>query len=472
MRVDLAIRTSPDATDRRAFLQLLLAATAMPRHAAASQAGTPPAREAGPDAPGHHVRPGDSIQEALEKAARDPVNKTVFVHAGTYRPQAKGQALIWFNARHDGITLQAVGDVDADRGQSARSPTAAPPAIRPSSITSSISATASRQRRSCAASRSPARTTSRPAPASSRRSSPTTCARRCSSIPTAAASRSTRGRIRRSSRSRSTATTRARAAAASRSSISTRCRSRRSSATASSATTAPRRPGSAVDLLHGSRAMLENCLFVGNIANMGVDVRRPARPAANTIRENGSGALTVFERIACDGQPLHVHRQLERRRRRRHRQHLRRLIFWKNNLPGGISPGKRYEIDIVDGGGVKRCFINGDVNDLRETIDRKGANTFDAPDPRFDAHVRPVSAPHYAERRLSAGESRLPATVSLRAVYGSRTSIVELILIGAWTVCFLPDGHVHFDAVDASPRRRGRNRADRRCARDSRSCRR
>jgi hypothetical protein len=33
------------------------------------------------------------------------------VHAGTYRPAAKAQALIWFNARHDGITLEAVGDV-------------------------------------------------------------------------------------------------------------------------------------------------------------------------------------------------------------------------------------------------------------------------------------------------------------------------------------------------------------------------
>ena len=28
-------------------------------------------------------------------------------------------------------------------------------------------------------------------------------------------------------------------------------------------------------------------------------------------------------------------------------------IFWKNNLPGGISTGKRYEIDIIDGAGVQ-----------------------------------------------------------------------------------------------------------------------
>jgi hypothetical protein len=45
------------------------------------------------------VHPGASIQDALEAAARDSANKTVRVHAGTYRPAARGQALIWFNAR-------------------------------------------------------------------------------------------------------------------------------------------------------------------------------------------------------------------------------------------------------------------------------------------------------------------------------------------------------------------------------------
>jgi len=57
------------------------------------------------------VYPKNRIQDALEAAARDPLNKTIYVHAGTYRPAARGQALLWFNARHDGITLEAVGDV-------------------------------------------------------------------------------------------------------------------------------------------------------------------------------------------------------------------------------------------------------------------------------------------------------------------------------------------------------------------------
>ena len=60
---------------------------------------------------GFHVFPGDRIQAALDEAARNPTNKTVKVHAGIYRPEAKRQALIWFNRIHDGIRLEAVGDV-------------------------------------------------------------------------------------------------------------------------------------------------------------------------------------------------------------------------------------------------------------------------------------------------------------------------------------------------------------------------
>ena len=55
--------------------------------------------------------PGGDIQAALDAAAVDSVHKTVRVHAGTYRPERYNQAFIWLNARHDGITLEAVGDV-------------------------------------------------------------------------------------------------------------------------------------------------------------------------------------------------------------------------------------------------------------------------------------------------------------------------------------------------------------------------
>jgi len=60
-------------------------------------------------ADGYHVYPGDRIQEALDLAAENKTNKVVRVRAGEYRPDAKRQALIWFNRRHDGITLLADG---------------------------------------------------------------------------------------------------------------------------------------------------------------------------------------------------------------------------------------------------------------------------------------------------------------------------------------------------------------------------
>ena len=100
---------------RRAFLRLLLAACVLPvrgfarqdkAKAAIDNAVSFDARTAS-----YHVYPKGRIQDGLEAAARDPVNKTVYVHAGTYRPPAKGQALIWLNARHDGITLEAIGEV-------------------------------------------------------------------------------------------------------------------------------------------------------------------------------------------------------------------------------------------------------------------------------------------------------------------------------------------------------------------------
>ena len=75
---------------RRTFLQLLLGACVLPVR---SFAGQRPPDEQGVvlDArtASYHVYPRDQIQDALEAAARDPVNKTVYVHAGTYRPQRR-----------------------------------------------------------------------------------------------------------------------------------------------------------------------------------------------------------------------------------------------------------------------------------------------------------------------------------------------------------------------------------------------
>ena len=60
---------------------------------------------------GHHVFPGDEIQDAIQAASNNPSNKVVKVHAGEYRPGARRQALIWFNKTHDGVRVESVGKV-------------------------------------------------------------------------------------------------------------------------------------------------------------------------------------------------------------------------------------------------------------------------------------------------------------------------------------------------------------------------
>ena len=229
---------------RRAFLQLLLAACVIPARGRAYQsstAGKSVAPNVSLDAAtsSYHVHPGGRIQDALEAAAKDSANKKVVVHAGTYRPSTPGQAMIWFNARHDGITLEAAGDVILTAANPELADRRAPsfPAvvnhiiyfgdgISRKTVLRGFKITGAKNFTTGSGDKSPIESDDlRKTPFFYTDGGGITI---------------TRGRIRRSSRSRSTRTTRAPAAAASRSSTCSRCRTRRSSATASSATTAPR----------------------------------------------------------------------------------------------------------------------------------------------------------------------------------------------------------------------------------------
>ena len=60
---------------------------------------------------GYHVHAGEEIQAAIEQAAENATNKVVWVHAGTYGPSSKRQALIWLNRKHSGVRVWAVGSV-------------------------------------------------------------------------------------------------------------------------------------------------------------------------------------------------------------------------------------------------------------------------------------------------------------------------------------------------------------------------
>jgi len=380
--------------DRRSFLLLAAAAAVRPGRVVARQ-----------QAPGHHVYPTGSIQEALEAAAGDATNKTVYVHAGTYRPSARGQALIWLNARHDGITLEAVGDVTLTAANPAVADRRAPsfPAvvnhvvyigdgISPRTIVRGFKITGANNFTTGSGERSPIESDdirkhpffytdgggikiyARSYPTIDRVEVHGNYASPCGGGVSVQHLGQTQDAARFKDcifRDNGTQTT-----------------------------------GSAVDLLHGSAATFDNCLFVGNIGNMGVDYVG-LLAGGEYHPEHGSGALTVFmgSRAAVtrctftgnwngaddDGEgSTYVD-----------------SIFWKNTLGGGISPESRYELDITGNGRVRGSFIHGDVNDLRGTVD-KGANTFDPPDPRFDAAYAP-QAPQYSKAGYRPVSASVPA---------------------------------------------------------------
>jgi hypothetical protein len=395
---------------RRAFLRLLLASCAIPVCGFARQskarADNAVSSEAGTAA--YHVYPKDQIQDALEAAARDPVKKTIYVHAGTYRPLARGQALIWFNARHDGITLEAIGDVILTAANPEIADAQAPsyPAVvnhviyfgdgvSRKTILRGFKITGARNFTTGSGEKSPLESDDvRKSPffytdgggiKIYARSYPTIehvevygnytspCGAGVSVEHLGQQQDSVLFRhcIFRDNRTQTT--------------------------------------GSAIDVLHFSSATIENCLFVGNVANLGVDYVG-LLSGGEFHPEHGSGAMTVFQgsratvsRSTFTGNwngvddagtgSTYVD-----------------TIFWKNTLKGGISPGSRYELDITDAAGVRGSFIHGDVNDLRGTINRD-LNTLDPPDPHFDARFTP-QASEYAGvgyRPVQSPAARRPA---------------------------------------------------------------
>ena len=391
---------------RRAFLKLLFAASVLPLRVFPRQQGKS-ALEGGvtldAKTAAYHVDPKGQIQAALEAAARDPVNKTIYVHAGTYRPRVRGQALIWFNARHDGITLEAVGDVvlTAANPEIADARASSYPAVvnhvvyfgdgvSPKTVLRGFKITGANNFTTGSGERSPIesddvrKTLFFYADGGGikiyARSYPTIehveVYGNYTSPCGGGVSVEHLGQVQESARFRN-------------------CifRDNRTQTT-----------GSAVDLLHGSRATIENCLFVGNVANTGVDYVG-LLTGGEYHPEHGSGALTVFEGSRATVSRSTFTGNWNGVDDNGTGSTYVDTIFWKNTLGGGISPGARYEVDITDGAGVRGSFIHGDVNDLRGTINRE-MNTFDPPDPRFDAQFIP-RASQYA--RVGYRPVKVPA---------------------------------------------------------------
>ena len=381
---------------RRAFLRLMMAAPFVgggalrgPVHARRQSPAVAP--EAKSD--GYHVHPGGRIQDALEAAAQDPARKTVFVHAGMYRPDARGQALLWFNSRHDGIRLEAVGEVTLTAANPEIADSWAPsyPAvvnhvvyfghgISRNTVLRGFRITGANNFTTGSGQSSPIESDDiRKTPfffpdgggiKVYARSYPTI--EQCEVLENYTSPCGGGVSVEHLGQTQESVLFR-------------NCifRNNRTQIT-----------GAAVDLLHGSAAILENCLFVGNIANLGIDYVG-LLTGGEYHPEHGSGAMTVFTGSRAtvsrctftgnwngvdDGGTGSTYVD---------------TIFWQNTRRGGISPGGRYELDILDASGVRGSFIHGEINDLRRTINPE-LNTFDPPDPRFDDRFVP-HAPEYAQ---------------------------------------------------------------------------
>ena len=346
----------------------------------------------------YHVYPGGSIQDALEAASKNPANKIIKVHKGVYRPSAKGEALIWFNSRHDGIRMEAVGEVILTAANPDISEPKHPsyPAvvnhvvyfgdgISQKTVFKGFKITGANNFVTGSGQTSPIESNNRIKKTLFFYTDGGAIKIFGQSYPTienievfnnyaspCGGGVSVEHQGNRFKKNNFV--------------LFKNCIFRNNRAQVT---------GSAIDLLPGSWAKIENCLFVNNISNTGVDFIGLLPWSTKYNPKHGSGALTVFpdSRVAVSDSTFtsnwagiddkgigstYVN-----------------TIFWKNNISGGISPGPRYELDIADGNGVKRCFIHGDTNDLRSTINPT-INTFDPPDPNFDSTYIP-RAPEYSK---------------------------------------------------------------------------
>jgi len=378
---------------RRAFLRMAAAAAVESVSGLAQRRDATDAVTLDAAARAYRVQPGGSIQAALEAAAKDPANKIVYVHAGTYRPAAHGQALIWFNERHDGITLEAVGEVVLTAANPAIADNKAPsfPAVvnhvvyfgdgvSTKTVLRGFRVTGANNYTTGTGERSPIESDDlRKTPffyldgggiKIYARSYPTI--ERVEVVGNYTSPCGAGVSVEHLGRPLDAAVFRD-------------CifRDNRTQVT-----------GAAFDLLHGSRATLDNCLFVGNVANLGVDYVG-LLSGGEYHPEHGSGAMTVFEGSRAEVSRCTFTGNWAGVDDNGTGSTYVESIFWNNTLKGGISTGARYEIDITSGGGVRESFIHGETNDLRGTIDR-AVNTFDPPDPRFDAQFVP-QAPEYAK---------------------------------------------------------------------------
>lgn len=368
----------------------------------------------------YHVHPGQSIQAALDAAAADPSNKVVRVHAGTYRPERKGQALIWFNHAHEGIQLESLGTVilTAANPKIADRSSESFPAVVNHIVYFGDGISRKTVLRGFKLTGANNFVTDQPGPEAIEPHFEDL--RATEGFYGALFFYTDGGAIKIFGRSYPVIADceiygNYSAPCAGGISIEhrgfkegavllTNCVFRGNRALVT---------GSAVDLLPGSFAEIQNCLFIGNISNTGkeykilkgnIDWPEIPKLTATTLfyqPKHGSGALTVFP-----GSAVHMNRctftgNFNGVDDRGGSSVYRNSIFWMNNAAGGKRPGKRFEMDVAKGSRIINCFVNGIINDLQGTIDPR-KNTLNCPDPNFDENWTPQNKTfHHAGARLN-----------------------------------------------------------------------
>jgi len=338
-----------------------------------------------------HVRDGESIQAALDAAALTPDHKQVVVHSGVYRPRIPSQAMVRFLARHDGIQLEAMGNVTltAANDQLANPTADSAPAVvnhvvyfghgvsnktvlRGFRITGANGFVITSQTGGDIL---------EPHHADPKlkkgmffhsdggaikvfgQSSPTLIDLRIEENRTVLCgggiSIENCGYIEQSTRIEN-------------------CVFRKNSCPGT---------GSAIDVLEGSVAEIHNCLFTDNIANTGM-AEISQRFGLTYNLKHGCGALTVFpgSRVTVTNSTFTANWNGADDQGRGSRY--QDCIFWKNTASDGSRPGAPYEVDIYDASLVEGCFLNGTINDLQGRLAPQ-KNTLNAPDPEFDDQFRP-----------------------------------------------------------------------------------
>ena len=339
---------------------------------------------------GYHVYPGDSIQEALEKAAENKTSKAVKVHTGEYRPDSRRQALIWLNRKHDGIRVEAVGEVTltaANPALAARSEASFPAVVNHvvyfgDGISSN---TVLKGFRITGAN-------SFMTKERTREMEPNV------TIPRNWFFFADGGAIKIFGRSYPTIqnvevvenfTSPCGAG------ISVQHQGYNQNAVLIENCVFLRNrtqvTGAAIDLLAGSAARIINCLFVGNVSNTGEDVvakQSGERPFVN------SGVVTIFQNSHAEVRNCTLAGNRNGVDDMGDQSRYVNCIFFDNNLEGGLRGSARYDL-AVNGGAkeVTGCFFGGTVHDVGHVVSAE-KNTLNAPPPGFNKSFVP-EAPEY-----------------------------------------------------------------------------